>query len=168
MKKQYFLIGLLFFFVSCLSNKKEKEQSVQSVVKQEKITPKKEKPKVDYSLKKEECGKSFEVFFEQFGKDPTFQKSRVQYPLKWFYHGNTDYDKLISENVTMSDYRFFDFSKDEEAKNREYGAFEINRIEYKDSLIYQRDGLDTGLHIQFKFKKVDGCWLLVEILDEST
>jgi hypothetical protein len=42
MKKQYFLISILFVFVNCLSKKKEKQQSVQNETNKEQIISKRE------------------------------------------------------------------------------------------------------------------------------
>jgi len=115
------------------------------------------------------CDQTFDDFFERFAKDSSFQKNRVKYPMNWFFYGNANYQTLEKEVINSKDkFRYFDLTKDKEAIKREYGAFKIEKTKFKDSLIYKRTGLDSGLLMSFKFSLIDDCWYLVEILDEST
>ena len=170
MKPIIFFISILFVFTSC---KKEVKTS-NTIIANKKDTLKASlqivASKVDYTLKKEECGKSFEVFFEQFSKDSIFQKSRVQYPLKELYIKSLDPTIIkIDTTYNSSEYNYIDFTEDKYGMEREYGKYtvEIEKID-SDSIHYKILGYDNGIHIIFKFKRVDTCWLLVGILDEST
>jgi len=114
------------------------------------------------------CNETFDEFFERFSRDSLYQKSRVKYPLKWTYYESLENSKLTIEMRNHASYRFFSFIKDAEASKKIYGAFEVIKLKQRDTIIYQRKGLDNGLLINFKFKLVDDCWFMVEILDEST
>lgn len=163
----------LFFLISCKNNKSintDKTVIEDSISSRESTT--KESLEIDDSPPFEvsrNCNEiSFESFFERFGKDSVFQKNRIKYPLKWAYYESLENSKLNIEMRNHESYRFFSFIGDEEASKKEYGAFEVIKLKQKDTIVYQRKGLDNGLLINFKFKLVDNCWFLVEILDEST
>ena len=51
---------------------------------------------------------------------------------------------------------------------KEFDKYTVN-IEDLDSVInYRLNGYDNGMRITHKFKLIDGCWFMIEILDEST
>ncbi|QMU66262.1 MAG: DUF4348 domain-containing protein [Flavobacteriaceae bacterium] len=174
MKQLEIIIISLLFLVSCktgTSKKTDTSVSSKDSINIEK-TVKKEPLKKDtikpFKMPKN-CGDTtFDIFFERFGKDSIFQKKRVKYPLKWLYYEGLEDSKLIVEMTNYKSYRFFNFIEDKNAFKKEYGAFEVVKLKERDTIIYQRRGLDNGLAIDFKFKKIDDCWFLVEILDKST
>ena len=44
-----------------------------------------------------------------------------------------------------------------------------NYIENLEEIVYYKLlGYDNGIHVSYRFELIDDCWLLVEILDEST
>lgn len=167
---------LLFFIVCILFSCKQNTQHAQELKKNETDSLKatiynssEKKVEITSSEFAKDCNQTFDEFFDRFAKDSVFQKERVKYPMEWSYYGEANYQELITEIVdSKQKFRYFDFTDDKNAINREYGAFEVNRINHIDSVIYQRIGLDTGLLISFKFQLIDNCWYLVSIVDKST
>lgn len=113
------------------------------------------------------CPVPFEVFFDRFGKDSVFQKSRVKFPLKWSYFGD-DYEKLIVKYVDIKEFFYIDFSEDKNAMERESGKYEVVIEKNNDEINYLLKGYDNGLYMTYAFKLIEECWYLVEIIDEST
>jgi hypothetical protein len=175
MNKIYKKILLFFFFfllfASCINKKKNRIDLTSSSTDTTNQIIKREKTifKIDtLSFKAtQNCNTEFNYFFERFSRDSMFQKSRVKYPLRWsYYSGN--YDKLQVEMINHQEFSYFDFENDVNAKGKKQGAFEVGMSISKDKVVYQRTGIDTGLLMSFQFKLINGCWFLVEILDEST
>ncbi|WP_165769895.1 DUF4348 domain-containing protein [Flagellimonas pacifica] len=152
-------------------NKEAYSNTIESPVLSEKVdNHKEEKEKIIKPIEMaKDCNQTFDAFFKRFATDSVFQKNRVKYPMEWYFYGNANYASLDKEIINSKDkFRYFDFTQDKKAIEREYGAFKIEKAKHKDSVIYKRIGLDSGLLMNFKFHLVDGCWYMVEILDEST
>ena len=116
-----------------------------------------------------DCDQTFDDFFKRFARDSIFQKNRVKYPMKESYIESLDPTIIKVDSITYKDYVYLDFTKDEEALNNKYGKYTIETEKINDSLIhYFWFGYDNGIHVTYKFSLIDGCWYLVEILDEST
>ncbi len=169
------LVLILLGALSCkevAADKKPTSDSVESAVADKDLVGEEHKVEEDTTESIEmakDCNQSFDDFFGRFAKDSVFQKNRVKYPMEWFFYGDASYENLDKEIISSKDrYRYFDFTADEKAIEKEYGAFKVEKDKYQDSLVYKRIGLDSGLMMNFKFNLIDGCWYLVEILDEST
>lgn len=116
-----------------------------------------------------DCGHSFDAFFERFTKDSVFQKSRVKYPLKWYYLEDNESSKMIVGFINKpSEYNYIDFSVDKDAMNNEYDKYSISIEDLGSTVNYILNGYDNGINIKYIFKKINYCWLLVEIEDKST
>lgn len=161
---------MLFVFTSCKKEVKTNDTTISNKRDTIEMPLRMEISKIDYTLNKEQCGKSFEVFFEEFSKDSIFQKSRVQYPLRFVYAEGLEDTKWKTDYINKaSEFYYIDFTEDKSAMNKEYDKYtvEIEKID-GNNIYYKNLGYDNGIRMIFKFKKVDDCWLLVEILDEST
>lgn len=118
------------------------------------------------------CNETFEDFFKQFGQDSIFQKNRIKYPLQYSvsdYDYSSNKDTLGIELIQRKNYNYLDFTVDKDAINNEYDkyTFEIKKV--NDTIThYEHLGYDNGIQVSYKFKLIDGCWYMVEILDEST
>ena len=167
----------LFFLISCKKNKTintDKTVIEDSISSKENTT--KESLEIDDSPSfkvSENCNEiPFESFFERFGRDSIFQKKRVKYPLKYL-SSEYDFDKrkdTISVDFILNkeEFSFIDFAEDKNAMEKEFDKYTVN-IEDLDSVInYRLNGYDNGMRITHKFKLIDGCWFMIEILDEST
>ena len=167
------LISSIILFLSCKNkttdvNSKEKNSDS---VKIEKI---KNVEKTNNSTKTQSfknCNETFEEFFEQFGKDSLFQKSRIVNPLRYLvsdYDYEMEKDTIGVELVDRKDYKYFNFSEDKYAMERETEKYTVD-IEKLDSITkYRHLGYDNGIRYTYTFKLIDGCWYMIEILDEST
>lgn len=118
------------------------------------------------------CRQTFEEFFERFCKDSLFQKNRVKYPLHYYfsdYDYSSNRDTLGVELIQKKNYNYLDFTVDKDAMNNEYDKYTIESSKINNTSIhYKHLGYDNGIRITHKFKLIDGCWYMVEILDEST
>ena len=168
------VVLILLGVFSCKQEPHNKEASPNAIEpptsdkKAEANEEKKENIEIFAEMAKD-CDQTFDDFFKRFARDSIFQKNRVKYPMEWFFYGGANYQSLDKETISSKEkFRYFDFTRDGEAVKREYGAFKIERVAHKDSVIYKRLGLDSGLLMSFKFHLINGCWYLVEILDEST
>lgn len=173
LKTNVIIFFLLILFINCKDNKKDIPlKRIDSI---DNVESTKEKLSKDDSLAldiSENCNKTFEEFFENFAKDSLFQKNRVKYPIK-LINGYYDFDKRkdttsIELILNKNKFNYIDFTKDKNAMDKEYDKYSVS-IENLDSITnYKLNGYDNGIRVNFKFKLINGCWFLVEILDEST
>lgn len=166
--KSILLILILFVSFSC-----KKSESREGVYKKEKVDTFQvnvnDKSKIISQSLDRDCNQNFEEFIDVFGSDSVFQKQRVKYPLKWKYIEDLEDSKLETDLIGGSaQFNYIDFTEDKNAMQKESGKYEVFIQKDKDSANYQLKGYDNGLYISYKFKLINGCWFLVEILDEST
>lgn len=150
--RKLILILVLFSIYSC----QKKESTIES-------------PNSGQTMASADCGSDFDLFFKEFAEDSIFQKNHIKFPLRSAYYGGDAYDELIVERVsTKSDFKYIDFTEDATAMQKETGKYTTEKIKSKNAMVYKLLGYDNGLSISYKFEIVEGCWTMVEILDEST
>lgn len=116
-----------------------------------------------------DCESDFDAFFKEFAKDSVFQKNHIQFPLSASYYGGESYEKLIIDTIkTKADYKYIDFTEDVTAMQNETGKYTTEKIKSKNGVGYRLLGYDNGIMVSYKFEIMNGCWTLVEIIDEST
>lgn len=109
------------------------------------------------------CDQTFEDFFERFSRDSIYQKSRVKYPLKWYYLEDNESNKLRFDVINKKDdYDYVDFTLDNQSDK-----YEVVHEKKEKEMNYILKGNDSGLFMTYKFKLIDGCWYMVEIEDKS-
>ncbi|SNY94789.1 DUF4348 domain-containing protein [Flagellimonas pacifica] len=174
-KLTVFVLMMLGVF-SCKQEPRDKEISsdtIESIVSGSEPEPVSDKHKEENVAKVIEmdknCDQTFDDFFERFAKDSVFQKNRVKYPMKDSYIESLDPTVIKVDSITYKKYIYLDFTRDKEAMKNKYGKYTVETKIIKDSLIhYFWFGYDNGIHVTYKFSLINGCWYLVEILDEST
>ena len=152
-------------------NKEASSNSIESVVSDENpVADGQEEEDVAKPIDMaKDCNQTFDDFFERFAKDSTFQKKRVKYPMKESYIESLAPTRIRVDSITYRDYVYIDFTKDKKAMNNEYGKYETEIEVVNSNIIYYKWlGYDNGIHVTYKFNLIEGCWYLVEILDEST
>ncbi len=168
-KVKIIIISSLIIFLSCKN--KVADANPQKKPSTESVNLEKTKNKIEDYTKTQSfknCNETFKKFLERFSKDSLFQKSRVKYPLKWSSLEDNESSKIIVDIISNNKYNYIDFTKDKDAMNNEYDKYEID-IEDLDSIMnYRLKGYDNGINITHKFKLIDDCWYMVEILDQST
>src|ERR1035437_8624352 len=109
---------------------------------------------------------SFGQFFKSFSKDSVFQMSRIKFPLDYF---SLDKDGTQEEMIIEKyEWTFIDFTGDAASYKHDIDRFKpVVRKMGKDSVIYVREGVDNGIHIEYTFRKIEGKWVLVKIFDTS-
>lgn len=172
-KTNVVILLFLILFFNCKDNKKEvPSRRIDSIPNAESI---KEVLRENDSLAfdiPENCDMTFEEFFENFAKDSLFQKNRVKYPIKLII-GYYDFDKRkdtasVEFILNKNKFNYIDFTEDKDAIEKEYDKYTVS-VENLDSIVnYKLRGYDNGIRVNYKFKLINGCWFLVEILDEST
>ena len=171
--KKLILIFCLILFLSCKNKERnmnsQKENTINSAVIDKNDSNKKEEVPI-HVLK--DCNKSFEDFFKQFSRDSIFQKNRVKYPLQYLvsdYDYTTNKDTIGVELIQRRKYNYLDFTIDKGAMNNEYDKYTVETKKINGNTIhYMHLGYDNGIQVTYKFKLIEGCWYMVEILDEST
>lgn len=113
------------------------------------------------SLKDDEV---FEDFFKEFSSNPTFQSSRINFPLKHSYY---DGESLIDDEISGNDWEYIDFGQDSLASARKEDAYSIELKSNQNSVEYLRKGIDNGISMSYYFEKRKAQWFLVKILDRS-
>lgn len=155
MKNSILSLSISILLISCVEPKEKPVIEAKSTIPVSKTS-------------NEECDTDFDAFFKKFQSDSIFQRQHVKFPLKNTYlNSDGDYE-VLRKDITILNYRFLDFTKDEEAAKAENGAFTINIEKEKDSVFYQARGIDNGIQEDIKFAFIEGCWYLVAIEDSST
>jgi Domain of unknown function (DUF4348) len=112
---------------------------------------------------------SFNVFFDQFNTDSTFQRSRVVFPLDYYSvtEESTDYE-LINQPINTSNYLILDLTYNDSFAKREFDAYKRIIQTKKDTTWVKFTGVDNGIHEEFIFARRKGKWFLVKVTDGST
>lgn len=118
------------------------------------------------SHKVEKCDADFDIFFEKFSADSVFQRQHTKFPLKDVTRSDTDLE-MITTYAESKDCYYYDFRKDREAYKRETDAYNVVVEKRNDTVFYKWNGVDNGIHMEFKFIMIDGCWNMVEMVDQS-
>ncbi|WP_455096016.1 DUF4348 domain-containing protein [Prevotella koreensis] len=102
----------------------------------------------------------FVDFIEKFSSDSVFQKKHISYPLKVSNVSREDDETNVSF-INEKEWLYNNIC------DTEMGGEEVNvKINKKNNAVEVR-GKESGLNIDFLFKKVDDQWLLYEIADYS-
>ena len=105
----------------------------------------------------------FVDFIEKFSSDSCFQKEHISFPFKFsnIYMGDDDKEKTTVSFINEKEWLYNNIC------DTEMGGEEVNvKINEKNNAVEVR-GKESGLNIDFLFKKVDDQWLLYEIADYS-
>lgn len=173
------LIFIVAIFNSCFDNNmKQKSENIEifisdssklatknSTTIKEELNQKTDKESSGFSNQKD-CFVSFDEFFIKFTNDELFQKRRFSKSMRLTILDPYDVDKKIIK-IVGKNHGFIDFKNDNEAINNEFDKFNIKIEKYKDSISYKRLGIDNGIYISYIFEKINNCWFLTEIIDES-
>lgn len=109
------------------------------------------------------CPQDFETFFHQFSNDSIFQKNYIKFPLTVSYYNNTD---LIKRKIKSTD-DFISFLNNKKAINIKINKFTTETFIAKKEYYYKRIGYVNGTYITYQFKKINDCWYLITIIDET-
>lgn len=156
MFKKYYRISflLLGLLASCNSNhtnsKTENTSEPQYAIKDEK-----------------DIDSSFNSFINKFISDPIFQLSRIKFPLKIKqYNVANDRDTLIYKY--RADVEILDFSMQKLTEQKKKWEQKIVVDKNKTTATIEIRGIENGIITDYRFEKIDGTWMLIEINDSST
>jgi hypothetical protein len=109
----------------------------------------------------DDLNENFEIFFEKFRVDSVFQKSRIEFPLKYTISGDegeSDSTKFIIKNQ-LKFIKLF-------TPNKDKGIVKKTQLSPKKVQI-QFQIEDTGFEKEFIFDRKDNNWYLVLVIDNS-
>ena len=110
---------------------------------------------------------SFDDFFVEFMEKPEYQKSRIQFPLLSIT-AHMESDKNDTAKVERHQWKFNDFkSLRAGTQVRQYDNFE-RKLHESDERVVSLMGNDNGIMYSYYFKRIEGRWYLVRVLDESS
>jgi hypothetical protein len=106
----------------------------------------------------------FNVFFKQFNQSKSFQIERIVFPLS-LIHGEyiSESGKKEVFQIAKKEWSFSDFSKSGNKKQ-----IITQKSQSENNFIVTHQIIDTGVFIQYFFKKQQGKWFLYQISDDST
>lgn len=134
---------IILLFISCTTGSHDNSESI--------ITP-----------------EEFRIFFHQFSFEKDFQLQRILFPLEYYYSEDIGDETLSVEVINRNEWNYIDFRKDNASKTAKYDAFETSTDVLSDTIaIYQRLGIDNGIHMTYYFTRQNGKWFLKEIQDQS-
>lgn len=119
------------------------------------------------SVTKEAVDNNFNDFIHKFSTDSAFQLSRTKFPLKIkSYDLLNDKDSLIYRD--RSEFEMMDFRI--KKSNGDYDNWEQKIVTGKNniSVTIQIRGIENGIMVDYFFEKINGAWMLIEVLDDST
>lgn len=112
---------------------------------------------------------SFQVFFDQFNTDSTFQRSRVLFPLDNYLIPPEELNyEMVNQPIDSADYYILDLTYHDSLAKRQFDAYERTIQTKKDTTWVKFTGIDNGIHEEFVFQRRNGIWMLVKIMDGST
>lgn len=101
---------------------------------------------------------SFDKFIARFYVDENFQLNRIRFPIEHKIY-NTENSCYEKSKLVKRNWNYTDFGSRKYIKN-------ITRIKDKQQLNIQIE--ETGVSVNYIFKKFNGQWYLISIVDEST
>jgi len=149
--KKLILIFILFSIYSC----ERKESTIEN-------------SNVNQKIISTYCESDFDVFFKDFARDSVFQKKHIKFPLRCSYYEDISSNEFVVEIKTKDDFKYIDFTEDSTAMQNETGKYTTEKIKSKNKVAYKLLGYDNGIMVSYKFEIINGCWTMIEILDEST
>lgn len=165
--KKVFIIILTIVFIGCVNIQKENNINNTSIT--DTLLMSKNDSEIEPIAILTDCSLVFDEFFEKFSKDSLFQKRRVKYPLKTSYIEDVETGNLTTKLISNTyEYNYINFTKDKNAMDKEYDKYSVYIENLEEIVYYKLLGYDNGIHVSYRFELIDDCWLLVEILDEST
>lgn len=165
--KKVFIIILTIVFIGCVNIQKENNINNTSIT--DTLLMSKNDSEIEPIDILTDCSLVFDEFFEKFSKDSLFQKRRVKYPLKTSYIEDVETGNLTTKLISNTyEYNYINFTKDKNAMDKEYDKYSVYIENLEEIVYYKLLGYDNGIHVSYRFELIDDCWLLVEILDEST
>lgn len=101
----------------------------------------------------------FDIFWQKFASEETFQLERIKFPLKGKWY-DTDSGKDIDTLFIESEWVFSD------VKDKKLHKTLKRKSTNKYIMNFQID--DTGYYVEYIFELIDMKWFLTSIIDEST
>lgn len=109
----------------------------------------------------------FDEFIKSFSQDSVFQISRIKFPLiyiSWDYENDNEYETLINKEKYKYDNLFYSLlEKGQDAYSIFYNNFEC-KFEDTGEMVFRWKGF-TDVDRRYYFKRINGIWFLVKILD---
>lgn len=105
-----------------------------------------------------ETTNNYKSFFKKFMNDESYQATHIIFPYKYYYDGP---EGKVSKNVQKSKYKYFNCFKGEESS---YKYKIMSRNQFK----VERRGVESGIYVDYFFKKSGSDFYLVKIFDRST
>lgn len=105
---------------------------------------------------------NFEEFIDNFCMDSSFQISRVQFPLlyiSWDY----ETDKEIELYIQKEKYKYDKLYYNSDAYAVFYDNFDC-KLKDSDEMVFRWKGF-TDMDRRYYFKRINGIWFLIKILD---
>ncbi|HSQ40822.1 MAG TPA: DUF4348 domain-containing protein [Fibrobacteraceae bacterium] len=112
-------------------------------------------------------GEVFDDFLVEFMENAEFQKSRVQFPLLSVTM-QMETEQSDTAHIEKAQWRFNDFKALRSGTQvRQFDNFE-RKIRDTDERVVSLIGNDNGVLYSYFFKRIQGRWYLVRVLDESS
>jgi hypothetical protein len=109
----------------------------------------------------------FDDFLVEFMENPDFQKSRVQFPLLSLTV-QMESERTDSSKIDKGQWKYNDFKALRSGTQvRQFDSFE-RKLRNTDERVISLLGNDNGVMFSYFFRRIDGRWLLVQVLDESS
>jgi hypothetical protein len=102
---------------------------------------------------------NFEVFFEKFSSDSVFQKSRIKFPLPAETY-DIDKGSYLKSATNAAEWSFFNI--------KELDRKILTTSKEKDQNTVNIQIEDTGVSVDYIFRKQGNKWKLTKIVDSST
>lgn len=139
------VIILLWSFMGCSPRTESRENSKQKIIKFSKTS----------SVSK--SGEVFAEFYRKFSIDSEYQVSRIVFPLI-----REELDEGVStiSTMTMAEWGYMNFVLGK--------PYIITNTSKNDTTKINIQIEDTGVYVDYLFTTVNGKWMLVKIVDQST
>lgn len=155
-KRHYVTIILFVFLLTACDSSSTNSPSLQSKETQNQTIP-----------TKEAIDNNFNDFINKFSTDSTFQLSRTKFPLKTkWYDIDNDRDSLIYKD--RASFEMMDFRKKKSTGQYDQWEQKIVVAKNNTSATIEIRGIENGIMVDYLFEKVNGKWMLIEIVDGST
>ena len=116
------------------------------------------------SIEKIIIKEDFDSFLDIFITDSVFQLKRIQFPLKSSIISETS--ELKADFIKRKDWEFNTLYLNEKYKSRIYDNFK-REMRQTDERLFCWEGIENGINVEFKFKRIGKIWFLIEYNDFS-
>lgn len=118
---------------------------------------------IEEGMRQSKGGENFDDFLLKFLADSLFQLDRIKFPLK---SQQWDLDEVDSTRIERNDWTTIRLFYRNQYRPQIYDNFK-GEMRDTDERLFVWEGIENGINVEYRFRRIEGHWFLVEFADFS-